>query len=818
MSESAILPRVFISCVSDEFKTIRRTVEDTVRHLGYEPVTMENWSAGHGGLLDWLRAQIGSCEGLIQITGLAYGAEPPQPQPAAEGFPERYSYTQFEFLHARAAGIKTWVIQPGPACTRDTPVELLDLQKDPATQKGDPSIPGALERQLELRRLQQDYLQLLKDGNHLRHKPADDKDLQILILTLRDHAAELRHKFGEWQAFVSGHLQRMERKADRLLTRSLIILGLLLLLGLGGWFGWRHLSRAARETRTGIADIKQGQTLDTGRVRAHLVTASEAALKKDLAEAAAIPGDFRKRETLRQADEAAHRHRLSRVEEHVATFAELAAAAGNSPVLDELLRVLDEQGIDQAIAYLDTRRAEILRKVSNKMEEARAQLQPLLTAAQAALAAGKNDEAESLFRDLLHPDHPRWPQARLEFLQLLGSRYQQADKAEANTIYEEILSHSRRLTEDEPDNVNLQWKLASLHSSCGDRAFVNGLWELAARHYADDIAIVAKFAAADPGNPELQESLAISHGNFGAFYEDVPNGLDPAAREYAAALAMHEKLAAADPGNPKWQRELYWGHSYLGNYALRQGRLDEAAPHLAAAFAVWEKVAATDPGNMKWQRDLSISHRRLGDLARQQGRLDEAARQHTAALAIREKLAAADPGKSSWLRDLSISYNRLGDVARDQGRLDAAALHYTTALAIREKLASAYPLSGFRQRGLSIRSSSQRDLSISHHRLGDLALEQGRLDESFRHYAAALAIRKKLAAADAYRTQHLRDLSISHLRLAKLADERGEAKEARRQWQAAHDILNGIRGVLLSPEDRDVLEQLKAKLAIPPGE
>ena len=39
----------------------------------------------------------------------------------------RVSYTQFEFLYARSQRKKTWLVFAVDACTRDTPLDRLDL-------------------------------------------------------------------------------------------------------------------------------------------------------------------------------------------------------------------------------------------------------------------------------------------------------------------------------------------------------------------------------------------------------------------------------------------------------------------------------------------------------------------------------------------------------------------------------------------------------------------------------------------------------------------------------------------------------------------
>ncbi len=47
--------RLFLSAVSQEFRTARGAVAATVRTLGYDPVSQDDFPTGHGDLRDWLR-------------------------------------------------------------------------------------------------------------------------------------------------------------------------------------------------------------------------------------------------------------------------------------------------------------------------------------------------------------------------------------------------------------------------------------------------------------------------------------------------------------------------------------------------------------------------------------------------------------------------------------------------------------------------------------------------------------------------------------------------------------------------------------------
>ena len=119
-------PRLFLSAVSEELRTARLAVARTVRTLGFNPVSQDDFPTGYGELRQWLRTQLDSCQGLIQLVGDGYGAEPPDVNQEYG----RVSYTQLEFRYAHQQSKKTWVIVIGKDFGRDKPSAQLDLPRN----------------------------------------------------------------------------------------------------------------------------------------------------------------------------------------------------------------------------------------------------------------------------------------------------------------------------------------------------------------------------------------------------------------------------------------------------------------------------------------------------------------------------------------------------------------------------------------------------------------------------------------------------------------------------------------------------------------
>lgn len=126
--------------------------------MGFDSVSQDDFPTGYGELKRWLREQIDTCDGLVQIAGEGYGAEPPD-EDAEFG---RVSYTQYEFLYAHRKAKKTWLIIAGKDCRRDKALDQLDLPRDPAH-------PDPKDYQAERRQLQQGYIAGLKKENQIRH-------------------------------------------------------------------------------------------------------------------------------------------------------------------------------------------------------------------------------------------------------------------------------------------------------------------------------------------------------------------------------------------------------------------------------------------------------------------------------------------------------------------------------------------------------------------------------------------------------------------------------------------------------------------------
>jgi tetratricopeptide (TPR) repeat protein len=550
-----IRTRLFVSTVSTELASARRLVADTLRRLGFDTVTQDDFPTGHGELRAWLEQQIAGCEGVFQMVGSAYGREPPLSDAPGRPWPDpafgRCSYTQFELLYAQRLRKRTWVIEVGPGCRRDREPAQLDL---PPVRDGAPPHPDPAGYQAERRALQLAYVERLRAANHLRHRVDSDAELENRVLRLKDELAQLR--------------ARQERHQRRLGWGLGGVFATLLLVG-GGLLWSNHWN-----TTTIVAQTAAQQQITTERIRAHLLTAVEDAYRRDL-QAAETVADWQAREQQRQAAAAQRAAQVARIEDLAASFAAIEARGEASGVFTELTRILKEQGVDPALAYVAAKRVGILDQVRNRQAAARQRnrddLQPLLTSAGLYAAKGEAEPARALYQEVLELE-PEWPTAL---------------------------------------DGNLRFLIAQ-----GDLAVVRGRLPDAGRDFAQAKALAERLAGLEPDNREWQHNLGMCLERIGNT-KTAQGDLAGALADYGQSLATAERLAAADPSNADWQRDLAVSHYRLGKIADRQGCEDLLRQHWGEVLTIFAAMQ---------QRGLHVSPEDLAGLEKIRARVQGAAR------------------------------------------------------------------------------------------------------------------------------------------------------------------------------------------------
>jgi len=343
-------PWVFISCVSQEFRTTRTMVGQVLSRLGFKGIIQEIFGTEAGDLCGVLRSKIDGCQGMIQLVGHAYGWEPP-----VETEFGRVSYTQYEYLYAVSKGMKPWLIVVDGQCPRDTPIDQLD-RHDPASE------------QKQRAELQANYRAARQSDGVLFHTVSSLDQLKLKLNELSKDLDALRAEEREWQAGVSKQLTKLTDQ----------------------------------------------QAITKDKIRGHLLQSAERTHEKALAEADAAPGGWQQRQKLKDAAELEHAGRVSRIDDLAQSFAEIEGTGKATDVFTKMTRILAEEGVDEALAYVGTFRQSILEHVRTRQilakQKNRDELRPLLKSAVLLTDKGEADAARKLFEEILQLE-PEWTNA-----------------------------------------------------------------------------------------------------------------------------------------------------------------------------------------------------------------------------------------------------------------------------------------------------------------------------------------------------------------------------------------------------------------------
>jgi Domain of unknown function (DUF4062) len=222
--------RVFISAVTRELGSVRKLVKKGLEDNDYHAVEQDNFPPDYRDLIDKIRERINSCDAVVHIAGVCYGAEPAQ-RPADA---PRRSYTQLEY---------------DIAIELDKPVYVFLTGDKFPTDPHKPEPPG-------LRELQAAHRQRLtsngQDCNPTDSREQLDQKIRSLQLKVEGLADELQ-KVDEQVAVHGGRLRRW--------LALLAVMGVAA-LGSVSYVGWRqqveHLAaEAARQEARKIGQIER---------------------------------------------------------------------------------------------------------------------------------------------------------------------------------------------------------------------------------------------------------------------------------------------------------------------------------------------------------------------------------------------------------------------------------------------------------------------------------------------------------------------------------------------------------------------------------
>ena len=420
--------------------------------------------------------------------------------------------------------------------------------------------------------------------------------------------------------------------------RVWLLASVLLLAGLGGVAWWTLPARTAHE----VAYQFSAKAVAT-RLRDEI----EQRFQTDLAAAHQANKNYEAIIELEKNRDAA----LNRVDD-IVTFIEQGLAGTPDPIFKEATKLLELQGSDAALEYLESHRAKILANADQAALQAEAaeeklhdSLRPLLLEAELRQGQREWETALKLLQTVADKA-PQWWEARIR----LGMQlYQLARYAEAEPHFRVAVA----LAVDVKDQA------------------------VALNDFGQMLQATNRLAEAEP---LMRRALAIDENSYGTEHPEVAIRLNNLAsllqdtnRLAEAEPLMRRALAIAEKSYGPEHPDVAIALNNLATLLYGTNRLADAEPLMRRALAIDEKSLGTE------HPDVAIDLNNLAQLLKDTNRLADAEPLMRRALAIDEKSYGPEHP------NVAISLNNLARLLQDTNRLTEAEPLMRRALAIDEK-------------------------------------------------------------------------------------------------------------------------------------
>jgi tetratricopeptide (TPR) repeat protein len=681
-------PAIFISAVSRELKSARQLVANTLIFLGYEPDWQDIFGVEEGDLRAMLRRRVEASNGVVQLVGNCYGAEPPVPD---ETF-GRVSYTQYEALYAKSKGKKVWYL-------------FLD-----ETFPADPH-EGEDPEKCEL---QAAYRARVKADSHVYHPLSSNEGLEASVLKLRADLIQLRRGVKRWAVSVA---------ALMILTVTLCI-----------WLlqGQQHSSEQQRQTNQQLQALKETvEKLQQGvnsyaevqdKVRqerpgqkpAEIDERTYAALAKNLGiDAATLKEQLpRFAEELKKAPNATAYERANaayvakdynEAERLALAAADEAQRAGPSKNAEAVKAFeLAAWSAEKRVEYADAlKRLGDAEKLTDQTRDPAQWARVQFAIAWVLHAQGRYSDAERVLRDvlaeqerILGPEHPDTMTTRHY---LAAALFFQGKYDQAETEYRAVLQlREKILGPEHPDTLKTRNNLALALD-------YQAKYADAEPEYRELLRLKEKvLGPEDPSTLVTRSGLADTLDSEGKYVE--------AETEYRTVVRLKGKVKG--PENP----DTLGSRSDLGNALLHQGKYADAEAEYRSVLELEEKVLGSEHPN------TLVTRLNLAEALTEEGRYAEAETEYREVLKLDEKVLGAEHPVTLSAR------GGLGNVLDAEGKYAEAETTDRLVLALEEKgLGPQHP-----------------DTLTTYNNLANALVHQGKQGEAEADYRAVLALREKV--------------------------------------------------------------------------
>lgn len=466
---------------------------------------------------------------------------------------------------------------------------------------------------------------------------------------------------------------------------------------------------------------------------------------------------------------------------------------GNAPAVEERSLDSDPETLQSYLALQDLRDAAESAEKEAKRLEAMGRPGDAIEHLRRAL-----DKRETALRDF-----PEWLLCKTELAEahrLIGRILDRnGHPREGCDAYDRAAKQYASLSASTPDNREILRKWGSVLLSLGSALQGSVDLDEGLVCFEKLLRIAKLMLSKDPDNIDLQERLALSHYNVG-YMRKLAGNDSGALHGFAAADSVFVSLLVLKPGNVKWleQRDKLRKSMRETTFATGVEAADNASPiptdvtseqraisRFSEHLDLLTRIVALEPGNPDCQLDLAVAYETYGNMLVERDQQLEAISSYLSALSIRERLETAAPTSEDWRHGLIAIHDKLGDTLLKLGLADKAFSNFNATAALEKSLVDENPESDIRQ----------NNLAISYYKISKILMDRQSYPGAVDALNKALLIKKYLAAIAPDDSGRQASLLTSLEIIGNACETAGERQLARQHLQEGRYIADRLIGI-----------------------
>jgi tetratricopeptide (TPR) repeat protein len=307
----------------------------------------------------------------------------------------------------------------------------------------------------------------------------------------------------------------------------------------------------------------------------------------------------------------------------------------------------------------------------------------------------------------------------------------------------------------------------------GDTYVFQGKIDLATKFLRQGLELASQLAAANPGDPGLQDLLGSAHERLG-YGLFISGDLTGSLAQFSKALQV-----LANDRSDGAQLALAEVHARMHEPLYYRSEYKAASKHLSQSLRILERLTRSHPGDQDLQESLARCHREMATVLSAQGAWEAAFSHVSRSIALAEPLAAANPGHRIFNNVLAQAYAQAGTILAARRDMERGLDFSRKAVRLHGLLLAGDP--GSAAAGFNLSNSS-----VS---LARLLLATGNPGEAVEHASRALAIRRRIADATPGNPNSLLTLGEAHDLVASIERALGHDDRAQEEWTRGVEAL-----------------------------